>query len=378
MTAGAPDPVAYKTHSTSIVDVLEDLKDKAEAELSDLRKAETNSAHNYDMLKSSLEASIANGEKNLGEEKAAEAAAAEEKAAAEGDLALTVKDLANAEAALATAQLTCMQVAADHEVTLKGRAEELEVLAKAKQILAETTAGAEEETYSFLQEATVSRLRTRADLAHVEVISLIKNLAQKHHSKALEKLASQIQVLMQYGAKFGDNPFKKVKGLITELIDRLMAEAAAEATEKAYCDEQIAKSEAKKSELEGDIASLTAKIDKAAAKSASLKEEVKELQAELAALSKSQSEMDSIRQETHADFEVAKAELTQGLTGVRKALGVLKDYYGGAALLQNDASIGSFMQQPAKPESHGKASGAGGSINILEVCESDFATNLAK
>merc|ERR1719335_2030401 len=141
----------------------------------------------------------------------------------------------------------------------------------------------------------------------------------------------------------------------------------------------MAKTEAKKSELEGDIAKLTAKIDKAAAKSASLKEEVKELQAELAALAKSQSEMDSIRQETHADFEVAKAELTQGLTGVRKALGVLKDYYGGAAMLQDDAKLGSFMQQPAKPESHGKSSGAGGSIiNILQVCESDFATNLAK
>merc|ERR1719456_1008016 len=48
-------------------------------------------------------------------------------------------------------------------------------------------------------------------------------------------------------------------------------------------------------------------------------------------------------------------------------------------MIQDDANLGSFMQQPAKPEQHGKASGAGGSIiNILEVCESDFATNLAK
>jgi len=369
--AGAPDPVAYKTHSTSIVDVLEDLKDKAEAELSELRKAETNAAHNYNMLKTSLEASIANGEKNLGEEKAAEAAATEEKATAEGDLATTVKDLADAEAALATAQSTCMQVAADHEVTLKGRAEELEVLAKAKQILAETTAGAEEETYSFLQEATVSRLRTRADLAHVEVISLIKNLAHKHHSKALEKLASQIQVLMQYGAKFGDDPFKKVKGLITELIDRLMAEAAAEATEKAYCDEQMAKTEAKKSELEADIASLTAKIDSAAAASAKLKEEVKELQAELAALAKEQAEMDKIRAEQNAAYKDAKADLELGLSGVGKALDVLREYYGGAALLQ--------AGQPPVPEKHEKAGGAGGGIiDILEVVESDFAANLAK
>merc|ERR1719254_374053 len=48
-------------------------------------------------------------------------------------------------------------------------------------------------------------------------------------------------------------------------------------------------------------------------------------------------------------------------------------------MIQDGASPGSFMQQPAKPEQHEKASGAGGSIiNILEVCESDFATNLAK
>jgi hypothetical protein len=161
---------------------------------------------------------------------------------------------------------------------------------------------------------------------------------------------------------------------------KLEKEAEAEATEKAYCDEQMAKTEAKKVELETTIGKLTSKIDMAAAKSAQLKEEVKELEAELASLAKMQAEMDKIRAETHEDYTVAKSELEEGLTGVRKALGVLKDYYGGAAsMLQSNANLGATMQQPAKPELHDKASGAGGSIiDILEVCESDFATNLAK
>merc|ERR1719265_69441 len=48
---GAPDPAVYKSHSAGIVDVLEDMKEKAETELSEARKAEANTQHNYDMLK---------------------------------------------------------------------------------------------------------------------------------------------------------------------------------------------------------------------------------------------------------------------------------------------------------------------------------------
>merc|ERR1719277_883554 len=137
----------------------------------------------------------------------------------------------------------------------------------------------------------------------------------------------------------------------------------------------------KKSELDTTIAKLTSKIDKAAARSAALKGEVAELEEELAALAKMQAEMDKIRQEEHADFSVAKADLEQGLGGVRKALDVLRSYYGGAAAMiqEDDGKFNAFMQQPTPPKTHEKASGAGGSIiNILEVCESDFATNLAK
>jgi len=370
LLSGAPAPDAYKSKSGGIVDMLEDLKDKAETELSDARKAEANAAHNYDMLKTSLEGSIASETKDMEEEKTAKAEAEELKATSEADLSGTSKDLATAEDELATAQSTCMTSAADHEATVAARKEELAVLAKAKEIIQSTTGGAAGQVY--LQESASSKLRTRADLAHMEVVGLIKNLAKRHHSRSLAKLASQIQVLMQYGAKFGDDPFAKVKGLITDLIVRLEKEAAAEAAEKAFCDEEMAKTESKKSELEDDIAKLTAKIDKASATSAKLKEEVKELQAELATIAKEQMEMDKIRGEENSAFVEAKADLEKGLYGVGKALDVLRDYYGGAAALLQEG-------QPPAPQKHTKASGAGGGIiDILEVVESDMSEELAK
>merc|ERR1719237_1227912 len=239
----------------------------------------------------------------------------------------------------------------------------------------QTSSGAVGETYSFFEVSKVmSKMHTRADLKGAEVARFVKRLARQQHSQALAQLASRIAAISQYGASAGADPFVKVKVMIKDMIVKLEAEADAAATEKAYCDEQIAKTEAKKSELEDDIAKLTSKIDTKSANSARLKEEVKVLQAELATLAKEQAEMDSIRAEEHAAYIKAKADLELGLTGVRKALDTLRKYYqGGAAMIQSDE------EQPSKPVFHSKASGAGGSIiDILEVVESDFAKNLAE
>merc|ERR1719502_654042 len=171
--------------------------------------------------------------KDMDEEKSLKAATEETKAAAEGDLAETVKTLAEDKKALETASNTCMTVAADHDATVKGRTEELTAIATAKKILGETTSGAESQTYSFLQVAskTASKLQTRADLANAEIVRLVKKLAKDHHSAALAQLASRIGAVIRYGATGGDDVFGKVKGLITDMIAKLESEAKSEATE---------------------------------------------------------------------------------------------------------------------------------------------------
>jgi len=363
------------------VDVLNDMKEKAEGELSELRKAEMNTKHNYDMLKQSLTDSIKAATHEMDESKQDMAEAQEIKATSEGDLEITSKELAAAQEALDAIHADCMEKAADHEITVKGRKEELAALGKAKKTLQQMTSGAVGQSYSFLQVASSMRMRTGADLANAEVVNLVKKLAREQHSAALAQLASRISTLIRYAGHSGDDPFVKVKGLINDMIAKLMKEAEAEASEKAYCDEEMSKTKAKKDELNADIEKLTAKIDKATTASVGLKEDVKELQKELAELQESWAEMDKIRQETHAAFVQAEKDLSQGLEGVRMALQVLRDYYGAKeeALLQDNGKFDAFMQQPAAPEKHDKSSGAGGGIiSMLEVAESDFAKNLAE
>lgn len=372
---GEPAAATYKTHSSGIFDVLEDMKEKAETQLSTLRKEEVNTKQNYNMLKQSLEAQKDADNGDMKETKSGRSSAEEDKATAEGDLKMTKKELAASTKQLATVRSTCIQVGADHEANVAARKEELAVIAQAKKILSDTSKGAVSQTYSFIQ--TAVQMQSSADLAVTEVVDSVKRLAKQEHSAALAQLASRIGAVVRYGGS--NDPFGKIKGLIMDMITKLEKEAGAEATEKAYCDEQIAKTEFKKGELEDDIAKYTGKIDKAASKSAQLKSEIKTLQSELAALATEQATMDKMRKEQNDEFSIAKADLELGLAGVRKALGLLRDYYGGASMLQDDAKLGAFMQQPAAPEQFSKSSGAGGSIiDILEVCESDFATNLAK
>merc|ERR1719420_1030252 len=110
--AGAPDPAAYKSKSGGIVDTLEDMLEKAKAELADAQKAEMNSKFDYDMLKQKLEDAMKFGTKELDETKAAKAAAEEAKATGEND------------------------------ESQHSRQEELTALATAKKILEEKTGGA--------------------------------------------------------------------------------------------------------------------------------------------------------------------------------------------------------------------------------------------
>mmetsp|Transcript_63896 Transcript_63896/g.116653 ORF Transcript_63896/g.116653 Transcript_63896/m.116653 type:complete len:448 (+) Transcript_63896:2-1345(+) len=324
------------------------------------------------MLKQSLTDSIEADGKTLSGVKTTKAASLESKATAEGDLAQTMKDLESDIKTKADTEMKCSEVAEDHAASMKGRSEELAAITEAKKVLSETSAGAVSQTYSFTQVAQKSAgsavLRDHARLANVEIVNLVRRLAKKQHSAALSQLASRIATVFRYGAKAGENPFAKVKALISDLITKLESEASAESSEKAFCDEELAKTAEKKSELDGDIAKLVSKIDTSTSKSMKLKEDLKELKAELAALASSYAEATELRQAAHANYVTAKADLELGLSGVRQALSVLREYYGSAA----------FVQQPAAPASFSAKAGAGTSIvELLEVVESDFAKNLA-
>jgi len=355
---GAPAAAVYTSASGGIVGTLQDLFEKAETQLAEARKTETKSANAFAMLSQSLKDEIKFTTADLDAAKKNTAASAEAQATAEGDLSVTSKDLAEDIKTLGTLHADCMTGAQDFQAETKSRAEELTALATAKKIISDMTAGASDQSYSFLQVA--SALSSGADLANFEAVRFIRDLARTQKSAALAQLAQKMAAAMRAGSKAGEDPFAKVKSLIKDMIEKLLKDGQADATEHAFCTKEMAETEAKKADKEGSIAKLSTSIDSMTAKAGKLKGQVAELQKQLAALASTQAEMDSIRAEEKGAFDVNSAEMEKGVKGVQMALKVLNDYY-------------------SKEAAHGAAGGAGsGIIGMLEVVEADFTKGLAE
>merc|ERR1719401_2821269 len=181
-----------------------------------------------------------------------------------------------------------------------------------------------------------------------------------NRSPALAQLAKSMASAMRFSAANGEDPFAKVKGLISDMITKLEEEAGVDAQQKAYCDKEMADTIVKKEEKTGAIEKLSTKIDQMKADSAQLKSSTATLQKELADLAATQQQMDKMRTEEKSLFNTQKKELTEGISGVQLALKTLREYY-------------------AQDKDHEAKEGAASSImGLLEVVQSDFTKSLAE
>jgi len=363
---GAPDPAAYKSHSGGLVETLEGLLDKAKEELESARRSEMNAKNSFEMLQQSLQDELKFGNKDLAAAKKDIATSKGTKATAEGDLAMTAKDLAEDEEVVKTLHQDCMEASEDFEAEVKSRGEELSALAEAKKVISQAAGGAEGVVYGGLQVPSLlqeeqSRLSTGTDLANYEAVRFVRKLAREYKDPALAQLASRMAAAVRFESASSADPFAKVRELIKNMIETLLKDAESEASHKAYCDKEMGDTLEKKVEKEAKIAKLTAEIDSKSGRSAKLQEEIAQLQKELAELARAQAEMDKLRQEEHDLFVSNKADLDQGLEGIKLALKILKEYYA-----KDDIA-------------HEAAEGSGSSvIGLLEVVESDISKSLAE
>merc|ERR1719359_429329 len=118
---GAPAAKVYEGHSGGIIETLQGLLDKAEAQVEAADKKEMNAKNNFNMLKQSLVDEMKYANKDLAEAKKNLAGAKNDKATAEGDLSVTSADLKSDQEDKKTLGLDCMTKAQDYEAETRSR-----------------------------------------------------------------------------------------------------------------------------------------------------------------------------------------------------------------------------------------------------------------
>jgi len=358
--------VAYESSSGGIVKTVEEMQGKAEDTLSDLRKKEMGDAQTFAMLEQGLKDEISHGEEKLSTATKSKAANEQAKEDASGKLVETTKSKAADEEYAGTLKTECESKASEWEARQKSAAEEMGAIEKAKEILVSgVTAFAQVSTKTRRWNPDDEDESDAVSAKRSKVVTILKQLGKTHHSFAFAQLASMA----------ASDPFVKIRGLIEDMIAKLLKEAEEEATQKAFCDAEMGKSKTSQEEKTMTLDKLQARIDGATSTISENTEAIKTLEAEIASIDKAQAEATAIRTTEKEDYLVASKDFKDSAEAVAKAIEVLKNFYEGS-FIQLTAKTGLKSKQPSFGGA--KSDIASTIISVLEMSEEDFTTLLAE
>jgi len=222
------------------------------------------------------------------------------------------------------------------------------------------------EPVSFVQEQLVRKMAPDDDAAKRDrLISLLTSAGKKLHSTVLSTLALKVTK---------DDPFKKIKGMIQELIERLLQEEADEANHKGWCDTEISKTLKDRDYRLRDITDLHSSIEKLNARKEKLNLTKTELTEEIATLEEDLANQTAAREEEKEEHLQTIADSEEGLEAIKEAIDILDHFYKAAAkALVQQPSVDDEAPDAGFDDTYKASQGAAtGILGMMEVIMGDF------
>merc|ERR1719335_1898536 len=286
------------------------------------------------------------------------------------DLAQTTAERDEDRTYKADTEALCALKKTDFEARQALRAGEIEAIQKAIEIISSgAVAGAGEKH--------LPQLIQNDGVALVQLRSSEKSPLQERVAEFLAERAQSFKsrLLSLVAQKVADDPFKKVKKMIKDLIYKLQEEAREEAEHKGWCYTELTTNKQTRDKKSADVESLKSEIEELTAEIAKLTQDISDLTAAVkeldAAMAKATEDRQASKEKNQATIKDAK----EAQEAVAQALAILKDFYAKAA-----EATALTQQTPGEdaPESfdepyQGNQAGGGGVIDFLEVISADFA-----
>jgi DNA repair exonuclease SbcCD ATPase subunit len=369
----------YDFKSENIIELLKQLKLKFEDDKLAGTKAETNAQNSYDLAKAARDNQLKAANKSkkkkdtkLGETKKAIADADKKLKATESDKEDDSKTLADTEDA-------CRIKKDEWETRSKTRSLEIEAMDQAMKILSKSTGVRTEapgnpvpppSPVSFLQ------VKLRENDPKMKAVALLKEAAKDSHSRALERLATEVAAHL-------NGPFDQVNNMIEKMIFRLMDEQKQEDEHKLWCDQEIEKTNTMKDDKEEKIKDLQAEIKVENGAVGTLTDEIADANTMISDIDAFVKEATEIRNTGKKENALAIKDAADAQTSLTNAISVLTAFYKESGEIKKEPW--EFIQRPVnlpKNPSTWDASYTGvqdpdkkdtGIISILEGVQSDFA-----
>jgi len=373
---------AFEYQSNDIIAVLEGLKDEFLQNKKDLDETEfeTNSAFERKRLGLQNEVKFATKDKNEKEEileaKTEELHTTEDEKAKE-------TDAKNADQSfLDTVTTECEQKAHDWDQRSKARSDELKALSDALTTLEEGASNQysankklnlAQKSTSFLQLSGTSK-QSMQMAATTSASQLLAKVAKDLHSPVLSVTAMKVKLMADH--------FVKVRAIIKDLIQKLEDDAEAEATQKGFCDTNMAAAISDRDTGNAQIEEAMATISKITAEKDQLNQEIQDLKKAIAENLKALNEATELRNSEKADNEVTIETAEEGKTAVELAINTLKEFYDNAFIQtgkyvppnadRSGKTVADRAPEVFSGDYHGSQGASKGILGLLDVILSDF------
>ena len=183
------------------------------------------------------------------------------------------------------------------------------------------------------------------------------------------------------------SPLETVKVMVQKLVNDLLAEAQAEASQKGSCDVQLNRAKSERNRRMNEAQKISAKLQKLEANRVRMNEENALMSDELATLRKDLIKATELRTSESEENRKTVEEATEGKEAVEMALAELQAFYKRAGKTTELYDQGeSFLQTsskqtPAKAGFEGgyagKQNAAKGIVDMMKVIQTDFERTIS-